>query len=176
MLIGCFFQAAILGAHVIFGGDPYLNSTTVLFDTSQIPSTIVWCLKIITAQDYQINAIAVLLETLSTIKALPTLCNSTWAWHTIQQSAPLCDALVSQSCPSCYFYTLHQQQCFNQYRVHIALSGYIILLSSYFPDGNFVITHQVMCLTHLLISIITFVRILCIDPFTVIGSIWHQTI
>jgi len=32
MLIGCFFWEAILGAHIIFWGDPYLNSTTVLFD------------------------------------------------------------------------------------------------------------------------------------------------
>jgi len=35
-VIGCFFWAAILGARIIFSGDPYLNSTTVLFDYSQM--------------------------------------------------------------------------------------------------------------------------------------------
>jgi len=32
MLVSCFFWATIFGARVIFWGDPYLNSTTVLFD------------------------------------------------------------------------------------------------------------------------------------------------
>ena len=34
MLIGCFFWVAILGGAHHFWGDPYLNSTTVLFDYS----------------------------------------------------------------------------------------------------------------------------------------------
>jgi len=40
VLIGCFFWAAILGARVIFG-DPYLNSTTVLFDSTTVPDCLI---------------------------------------------------------------------------------------------------------------------------------------